>query len=527
MLKTLLLNRLLVLLSVLTGSARTKTAQSKGKLVAFAMLMVLSAVSLGSYFWMIFHTIATPFAMAGLGWLYIAMAALLALALMLIGGSLMAKSQLYEAKDNELLLSMPIPPRAILLSRMFLLWAVAMICDLVVFVPALMNWPGLSGGGIALVLFLFIVPLPLLALAISALVGWLLHRVSAAFGHRSIVTVISALILVVLYMILNFRTNAMLQALVEDPSGIEGTLGVVAPLVWIGRGAVEANVLDALKFTLLSAVCFAAVVALLSATFIRTATSVREQAKKKYVERPVKTQSASGALLTRELSRLWSCPAYLLNCGLGVILLLLAAVGVFVKRSSLLLLVAQFGGTDFAALLGILVASLINSTALFTAPSISLEGKTLWILQSLPVRGKDVLLAKLKMHLLICSPTTLILTVCIALSMQIGGTGLACLLVLPQLYVVFIALLGLEANLRHPNFNWTSETQAVKSGVSVLITMLVAMLAVGAPAAAFVLLRGAISGMGMCLLVAVLLIIAIVLLYVWLVRRGVELFRKM
>ena len=46
-------------------------------------------------------------------------------------------------------------------------------------------------------------------------------------------------------------------------------------------------------------------------------------------------------------------------------------------------------------------ACLMASTNYITAPSISLEGRTLWILRSLPVSAWDVLVSKLMLHLLV------------------------------------------------------------------------------------------------------------------------------
>jgi predicted permease len=48
---------------------------------------------------------------------------------------------------------------------------------------------------------------------------------------------------------------------------------------------------------------------------------------------------------------------------------------------------------------------------------------------------------------------------------------LVCFIVLPVLFCLFMGLFGLVENLRHPALDWTSETQAVKSGVGVMITM--------------------------------------------------------
>ena len=74
MLKVLLRSRMEALLSVLTGAGRTKKAQSKGKLIGFATLMLLSLFSLGTLFARIFEVLAQPLAMLDMGWLYFGMA---------------------------------------------------------------------------------------------------------------------------------------------------------------------------------------------------------------------------------------------------------------------------------------------------------------------------------------------------------------------------------------------------------------------------------------------------------------------
>lgn len=58
----------------------------------------------------------------GLTWLYFAMAGTMALALSMLGSVFMTQAQLYDAKDNERLLSMPIPPKYILLTRIAMLF---------------------------------------------------------------------------------------------------------------------------------------------------------------------------------------------------------------------------------------------------------------------------------------------------------------------------------------------------------------------------------------------------------------------
>ena len=121
MLKALLKVRLLAIVSWFTGSSRKKKAQSKAQLIGFAALMLYAFGTMGFLFWHLFETIAAPFHMVGLDWLYFAMLCIMSFGLMFIGSVFTAKAQLFEAKDNDLLLSLPLKTGHILLSRMFML----------------------------------------------------------------------------------------------------------------------------------------------------------------------------------------------------------------------------------------------------------------------------------------------------------------------------------------------------------------------------------------------------------------------
>ena len=167
MLKTLLRVRMAALLAAFTGQSRKRKSQTKGKAVGYAFLMLYCFCAFVFLFYASFSQLAAAFFPAGLGWLYFAMFAIMAFALMFIGSVFTAKSQLFEAKDNELLLSMPVPPGMILLSRMAALLAMNFVLELVVALPVFVSWlqyGETSGTGIAAFVVIVLV-LPLFSLA--------------------------------------------------------------------------------------------------------------------------------------------------------------------------------------------------------------------------------------------------------------------------------------------------------------------------------------------------------------------------
>ena len=144
MLKLLCAVRLRLLLDAVMGGNRRR--RSRGMAAVYAALLIYLVVALGGMFALGFSALQ-PLADMGLGWLYFALAGIAAVVLAAGSTILMAQSQLYDAKDNELLLSLPIAPGVVLASRTLALFAMVLLIVLVVLVPAgVVLWHGQPGG---------------------------------------------------------------------------------------------------------------------------------------------------------------------------------------------------------------------------------------------------------------------------------------------------------------------------------------------------------------------------------------------
>ena len=119
----------------------------------------------------------TVFCTMGLTWLYFSLAGILALALAVFGSVFMTQTQLYDAKDNELLLSMPIRPMQILMSRMAVLLVLTGVFTLAALLPAYVMYAAFFGVTVQIVVgwVLSAAALILLAQAVCCALGWVLH----------------------------------------------------------------------------------------------------------------------------------------------------------------------------------------------------------------------------------------------------------------------------------------------------------------------------------------------------------------
>ena len=329
--------------------------------------------------------------------------------------------------------------------------------------------------------------------------------------------------LLAVYYTVSLRANRLIQELLLHLDEVGTALHSGAyPLYLMGRMAVGDWLAMAVVLAVTLLLCLL-MYRVLDRTFLSIATASGGTVKAVYKEKVLKSSSAASALLRRELGRFTSSPNYMLNCGLSSVVLPALGVLLLVKHGTVLpLLEKVFGDEASGAVTALLCAALclIGSMNDMSASSVSLEGKNLWLAQSLPVTPWQVLRAKLTMQLLLTAVPVAVCLVCAALAVPMTAAELAMLTAVSLLFTVFSALLGLFLGLRMPNLTWTREIIPIKQSASVAIALFggwgyAAVLGGGYLLAGWHL--GAVWYLG-CFAAATLL--ACLALYLWLKKRG-------
>lgn len=486
MLNVLLRVRLRAMLAAFSGRRGGKRGGKKRSPVVYAALLVYCLLAFGFLFYMTFSQLAAAYFPAGLGWLYFVMFAAMAFALMFIGSVFTAKAQLFEAKDNELLLSMPVKPGLILLSRMAALLLFNYLYEAVVAVPVLLAWlrTGTYTAAGLLAFVLIALALPFFALAVSCLFAWLISLLTRRLRSTTLLTMVLSVGFILLYLLVCFRLNRYVTQLAGIGAQLAQTLGAALPLLWLGRAIADGQLALLLLTLLWLLVPFVLAYVLLARSFVRIVTTPRGRVRARRTAAPLRAASVERALLRRELARLTSSANYMLNAGLGLIFELVVAVLLLAKQALVRQMLAQLGLAELPlAPLALLMMLLLSSMVYFTASSVSLEGKTFWLLRTLPVEPKRILRAKLRLANLLSLPPALIMTVCAACVLRVPVVQALLMAACQALFTLLMANLGLIEDLRHCNLHWTNETQAVKQGLATLFTMLLGwglVLALGA-----------------------------------------------
>ena len=511
--------------------------RKKGTAILFGLLMLYCLGVFCFMFYMMFSALAEAFwPLEQFRWFYFALVGLMSFALSFFLTAFTAKSELFEAKDNELLLAMPIRPRLIFLSRMAVLMGTEYLISLIVMVPAGIAWFAAAGfDAVTLILYcLASLLLPLCSAGLACFIGWLLARLTARARNKTLVTMVFSLLFLAVYFVVYFNANAYLQKLLQNYQAFAGgMMGWGFLFYWYGAGIASADPLLLLGF---AAVCLA-VLALtayaLGRSFLKvTATGTAKKKKKSSSEQPqLRRSTLSAALLKKEFKRFTSSAIYMMNCGLGLILSVIAAVALLLNADAIrgFLKAFSFLTPTELALAASIVLSFLASMDMITAPSISLEGKNLWILRTAPVPAGRILSAKLKLHLCLCAPVTLLLSVAAGIVLQSDLPGWLALVLVPQLFVMLAGVFGLTINLLLPKLDWTNEAVPVKQSMSVLVTMLSTMIFIVLAVMGFLFLvmRGTMSAAVYFSLVIAVAALWLIVSWLWLCKCGPKRFDRL
>lgn len=477
MLKTLLHKQMTEIFRSYVYDAKKNRKRSKAATIGLIVLYVLLMVGLmGGIFTFLSLVLCGQLAELGLSWMYFALMGLIAVFLGAFGSVFNTYAGLYLSKDNDLLLSLPIPVRYIMLSRLLSVYLMGLMYSAVVIVPAvIVYWitvPVTAAavvGGVLLTLLI-----SLIVMLLSCLLGWLVAKISLKLRHKSIVTVLVSLVFFGAYYFISFRAQALIADLLTNAVLYGSKIkGAAYPLYLFGRVG-EGDGLSMLVWTAAVLVLFALMWTLISRSFLKIATASGKTAKAAYKETASKVRGISGALFAKELARFTGSPNYMLNCGLGVLLLPVCGVVILIKGAAVTgALNAAFAGKPgCTAVLMCAAVCMLASMNDMAAPSVSLEGKNLWLAQSLPILPWQALAAKLRLQIALTSVPTLICAICVAAVS--GGTAVEAVLfvVCAVLFTVMMAAFGLFLGIKMPNLNWTNEIMPIKQSAGVTFALL-------------------------------------------------------
>ena len=527
MVKILLKKQLTEIFRSYFYDAKKNKARSKAAITGYIVLFIVLMVGiLGGMFTFLSVSLCGALTAVGFDWLYFAIMGLLSVFLGAFGSVFNTYSGLYLAKDNDLLLSMPIPVGTIMISRLLGVYLMGLMYSGVVIIPAAAVYLIIGSHSLPAVIgcVLLVLLISVFVLTLSSALGWLVAKISLKLKNKSFITVIVSLLFIGAYYFFYFKAQDIISDLIANAAKygdkIKGSAYPVYIFGRVGTGDFAAMLIVTAVVLLL----FALMWTLISRSFLKIATATGKTAKKKYRETKSQKRSVQSALLHREFTRFVSSPNYMLNCGLGILLLPILGIALLIKGNTLMLVMNELFGKNSGSTVILLFTAVCAVASMndMAAPSISLEGKSLWLAQSLPLKPIDVLKAKLNMQLILTGVPVIFCMLCAAF--MLTPLQFASAFVSALTFVLLLSLFDLFIGLKMPNLNWTSEITPIKQSGGVMIAMFGGFIYTVIYCALFFMVGHKIGAVPFLLAVAAINLILSVLIYSWLKKKGAAVF---
>lgn len=535
------MNKLLSILkaTVTEDFNRTKFRKKKSKnifafilkmfLVFFIVSSILGSVAMYAY------VLGEKLVPVGLTYVMLGIFSLVTIIAIFMEGMYRAGSVLFDSKDNDMLLSMPIKKSTIVASRLIRFIAFEYIWTLVIMVPTVAVYEYLAKTDIYFYIstIVFALVIPIIPIIIASIFGYFTKLISSRFKKKNIIQIFLMLVLTVGIMQISFFFQTYLTKIAENAKSINDMISkIYYPLGLYIDSVIK---FDSIKLLILffgNILIVIVFVYLFSLGYYKTISKLSENySNSKYKlnkKEKIKSSGATYALFKKELKRYISSPMYFFNTAFGAIMILLAGGYLIIKNPTTLVLEGQ----NLTFLLKYIPQGLMLFFAFTfgvsctTAASISLEGKSFWLIKSMPVKEIKIFISKILVNLLILLPAGYLVIIATSIRFGFSGFEILMLFISSTVMALFISITGLFINLMFPRLNFKSDVEIVKQSASVMITILAGLIPV--IVISIVLAKFHITNINMFTVIATAGILVITAaMYIILNTYGVKKFREL
>lgn len=236
------------------------------------------------------------------------------------------------------------------------------------------------------------------------------------------------------------------------------------------NGIVQLNGLSFLLYLLISGGLLAAMIAF----YDRSLAKANDLARQRYHNasfalHTAETRTVRQALWHREFSRFLKSPIYLLNCGFGTLLCIgfsiYGVIRCFIKGNTLPLGIFA----NAAVLITVLGIALVGSMSSPTSVSLSLEGKSLWLLKVMPVKTEEIFRIKMRLNRVLFAASAISIMAVSLFYIHYSAVELLLCIVLLVLCGLFDSLAAMLIGIFLCRLKWDSQAEVIRqSAASVL-----------------------------------------------------------
>ncbi len=411
----------------------------------------------------------------------------------LIFSFLKTSGYLFAFQDYDMLMSLPLSVKTIVTGKFLYMYLNNLLFSLAVMLPMgsayLIYSFSLSFAGKAAACLMWIVAAvlaPLLPMTVAAVFGTIATAIGSKSRFKVLVQVVFMMIFVCGLIALNIFLNTMeigdngefIHRIEDITQIVQQQVHRFYPISVLFDTAVnKQGILEFLGFVVLSLGVYYLFAVLVAKKYHTINTALMSKGKKTvYHMKEQKARSVIASMVYKEWKRMLSSAPYLLNIGVGMLLSVVASVVCLtVGRRMLMENEKVFKIILECRYSAPFMVAIFLTMSCTTSVSLSLEGKNLWILLSLPVSWKTILKSKMAFNMVFLLPAAFICTVCFGITLQLDALSFLLFFAALVSVISFSTVIGMFFNVCFQKYQWENEVEVVKQGMSVSLGILVNM----------------------------------------------------
>ena len=511
---------------------KIKTNNRKTSLMLMMFIAIAFMFSIWSYANMMFEKL-TPL---HLQFIVLSIFVFLISILTLVEGIYKSGSLIFNCRDDQLLLSLPIKRRTVLFVRIFKFYVFELLFSSMFMIPlavAYIRWADKLDGTFFLTSFVMLFMLPIIPIVLSCVLGVITASVASRFKYKNVVQIVITMLVLLLLLYGSYNIDNLFNYLAKHASSINDLITkIYYPAGLYANLAINFNFKDLIVFVLTNILIFSIMIFILSKFYFKINSRLKRvtTTKKINVEGlKYKANSVYGSLIKKELGTFFKTPVFIINAGFGLVLFMVASVGLIFKFDSMISIFTDPSTINISKdlitnNLSILIFMLISATAYMTSITnsvISLEGRNINILKSLPIKVKTVLMSKVYSSLVLTTPILLLGSIILCVKLKISIIETLLLLILSLLIPLVSHFIGLIINLKFPKLDAENSTEVVKQSTSSFIAVMIGMILLIINVIIITKIMGLISSTLILIVATVLYIFIDIILYLYLINVGV------
>ena len=459
----------------------------------------------------------------------------------IIEGIYKTGSLVFNARDDDLLLSLPIKRGTVLFIRLFKFYVFELIFNSLFVVPlviAYIRWGEIEPITYIITNIVMLLTLPIIPIVISCLIGFLTASISSKFKYKNIVEITLSMIILLGVLYLSFNINSVFNYLVEHATSMNDIITkLYYPAGMYAKLITNFNVIDLIVFILINALIFIIMILILSKFYFSINSRLKNVTTKKtnINKLSIKANSVYYSLIKKELNIFFKTPVFIINAGFGLVLFIVTTIIIIINFDNIIPVITSQEGIDISKEMiynntAILVFMLIAFSSFMTSITnsvISLEGRNINVIKALPVETKTILMSKIYSSLVLTTPVLLIGTIILIIKLKIGLIESVLLLMLTISMPLISHFIGIIVNLKYPKLEFESTSEVVKQSASSFISVIVGMLLFVITMMITLNVIGLIQQTLLLVIITTVCLIIDFILYTYLIKIGVKEFNNL